>query len=127
MSRSARRLVLLGLGAWIAGACTSGQPPVSESVLRAGVERAADGGSGPGDIVQFVIDPVAYLTPGTEQLALLTTRQPICSDGTIQIPYVGPVRAENLTEHELSALVSRELRTRVAFEGDLQARIIPAR
>lgn len=127
MSRSARAFVLLGIAVWIAGACTSGQPLAPEAAPRTEVERAAAGSAEPGDLVQFVIDPVAYVTPGAEQLALLTTRQPISRDGTIQIPYVGAVQALNLTERELSALVSSELRTRVALHGDLQARIIPAR
>lgn len=126
MNRAAQRLALLGLGAWI-GACTSVQPPQPKDAQRATLEHARIGGTRPGDIVRFVIDPVAYLTSGTEQLALLATPQPVSSEGTIQVPYVGPVQAQTLTERELTARVSRELQTRIGFEGDLRARIIPAR
>lgn len=76
------------------------------------------------DQVQFLLQPDALLQPGLERLAELTIPQPVAVDGTIFVPYVGPVYVLGKTEAELAALVRAQLRTVVKPEVDLQARIV---
>jgi protein involved in polysaccharide export with SLBB domain len=75
------------------------------------------------DQVQFLVPPEALALPGGERLVELTTTQPIALDGTIFVPYVGPVLALGKTEVELGALVRGQLRTVFDREVDVQARI----
>ena len=79
------------------------------------------------DQVQFLLSPELLAVPGAERLAELTVRQPVAIDGTIFVPYVGPVYALGLTEAELSALVRSQLRTVLQPDIDLQARIVVSR
>ncbi len=77
-----------------------------------------------GDSVMFVIDPQTYLNPGAEQLYLLTSPQTLSIDGTILVPYVGPIDVLGMTERELSALVKESLGALFTFPIELHARII---
>jgi protein involved in polysaccharide export with SLBB domain len=77
-----------------------------------------------GDLVQFLVDPTLVLQPGMEQLALLRVAQPVAIDGTILIPYVGPVKVLGMSETELGVFVTEELQR--FFQPELiriQARI----
>jgi protein involved in polysaccharide export with SLBB domain len=76
------------------------------------------------DVIQFLLPPTAALQAGAERLAELAVPQPIAIDGTIFVPYVGPVYVLGKTEAELGALVRQQLRTVFKFEVDIQARII---
>lgn len=75
------------------------------------------------DMVQFLIEPDALAQKGAERLAELTIDQPVNIDGTIFVPFVGPVYVLGLTEAELGALVTSHLRGKFQFELGLQARI----
>jgi len=77
-----------------------------------------------GDFVQFLVDPLAQLTPGAEMLTLLTVPQPVGIDGTVLIPYLGPTFVLGMTEAELAAMVAEQLMATFAFPVKLQARII---
>lgn len=76
------------------------------------------------DTIQFLIDPRELTRPGAERLVELTAPQPIGLDGTIHVPYVGPVYVLGRTETEASALVQSQLRAVFNFELDVQVRII---
>lgn len=77
-----------------------------------------------GDAVQFSVASTSYMMPDAERLFLLTLPQIVGIDGTILIPYVGPVQVLGKTEAELAALVKNLLRPIFAFEIDLQARVL---
>ncbi|MFM1871670.1 MAG: hypothetical protein RL398_1092 [Planctomycetota bacterium] len=75
------------------------------------------------DWVQFLLGPNDTQQAGLERLAELTVQQPVGIDGTIFIPYVGPVYVLGKTELELTAYVRAQLRAVLNVEPDLQARI----
>jgi protein involved in polysaccharide export with SLBB domain len=75
------------------------------------------------DAIQFLLPPEALLQPGYERLAELTVPQPVGIDGTVFVPYVGPVYVLGKTEAELGALVTAQLRTVMTREVQVQARI----
>ena len=77
-----------------------------------------------GDQVQFIIDPNVYLQPGFEQLYILSAPQPVQIDGTIFVPYVGPVFVLGLKEQELASLVALQLEAIRSHPVQLQARIV---
>lgn len=77
------------------------------------------------DLIQFLLPPEALLQTGAERLAELTVPQPVGVDGTIFVPFVGPVFVLGKTEAELGALVTAQLRTVLTFELQVQARIKP--
>src|SRR5690606_7903445 len=77
-----------------------------------------------GDYVQFVIDPIAQLTPGAEMLGLLAVPQPVAIDGTLLIPYIGPVYVLGMTESQLGAMVAEELQRTFSFSVRLYARVV---
>lgn len=80
---------------------------------------------GGGDQVQFLMSPDVLLIPTLERLGELGVPQPPQIDGTIFVPYVGPVYVLGKTEAEVTALVKAELRAAgIAPELDLQARIV---
>lgn len=76
------------------------------------------------DQVQFLLPPTALAQAGAERLAELTVPQPVGVDGTLFIPYVGPIYVLGKTEVELSTLVRAQLRAVLNFEVDVQARIV---
>jgi len=76
------------------------------------------------DTIQFLIDPTELARPGAERLIELTALQPIGLDGTVFVPYVGPVYVLGRTENELAALVQSQLRAVFNFDIDLQVRIV---
>jgi protein involved in polysaccharide export with SLBB domain len=78
------------------------------------------------DFIQFLIPPQTLQAPGNERLAELAVAggQPVAIDGTIFVPYVGPVYALGHTEAEIAELVRAQLRTVLVPDIDLQARII---
>lgn len=76
------------------------------------------------DLVQFVISPDVYAQPGAQQLFLLTRPQPLGIDGTILLPYVGPVYVLGLTQRELKDLVETQLQPLFTFEVDVEPSII---
>ncbi|MBK8974924.1 MAG: polysaccharide biosynthesis/export family protein [Planctomycetes bacterium] len=63
----------------------------------------------PGVRVRFVVDPAVMARPGAEQLVLLCEPQRVQRDGTIFVPYVGPVHVDGLTRDELTAKVDQLL------------------
>jgi protein involved in polysaccharide export with SLBB domain len=75
------------------------------------------------DSIQFLLPPEAVLQTGAERLAELTVPQPVGIDGTIFVPFVGPVYVLGKTEAELGALVTAQLRTVLTFDVQVQARI----
>jgi hypothetical protein len=77
-----------------------------------------------GDAVQFLVSPIAYSMPDAEKLFMLTLPQAPSIDGTILLPYVGPVYVLGMTERELATLVKNQYRPIFKFEIDVQARII---
>lgn len=81
------------------------------------------------DFVQFLISPGTLAQPGHERLAELAVPggQPVAIDGTIFVPYVGPVYALGHTELEIAELVRAQLRTVLVADIDLQARIVGGR
>lgn len=76
------------------------------------------------DGVQFLLDPAYLVIPNAERLAELTVGQPVAIDGTIHVPYVGPVYVLGKTESEVAALVRSELRAVFRFDIPLEARIV---
>lgn len=76
------------------------------------------------DRVQFLLEPDTLLQPGAERLGELTIPQPVAIDGTIFVPFVGPVVALGLTEAELGAVIRQQLRAVLKFDVPVQARII---
>jgi protein involved in polysaccharide export with SLBB domain len=77
-----------------------------------------------GDQIVFFLEPSILLQPGYEQLALLARPQAVGIDGTILLPYVGPVPVLGLTERELQVLVEDQLQGFFNIEIQLQARIV---
>lgn len=77
------------------------------------------------DQIQFLLPPEAALQVGTERLAELTVIQPVGIDGTIFVPYVGPIYVLGKTEAELAAMVRAQLRAVLTFDVAVQARIKP--
>ncbi len=77
-----------------------------------------------GDLVQFLLDPIAQLQPGAEMLALLSTVQPVGIDGTIVVPYVGSMRVLGMTEAALGAMVTDLLQRNYQFPIKVQARVV---
>jgi protein involved in polysaccharide export with SLBB domain len=77
------------------------------------------------DRVQFLMPPDLPLQAGVERLAELAVPQPIAIDGTIFVPYVGPVDVLGKTEAEVTALVKAQLRAAgLMADLDIQARIV---
>ena len=76
------------------------------------------------DAVQFLLDPAAVQTPGAERLVELSAVQPVGIDGTIFVPYVGPVYVLGMTETELAAQVQSQLMLYFKKDFQLQARIV---
>ena len=78
-----------------------------------------------GDFVRFIVPPDLYLQPGYEQLYLLTSApQPVGIDGTILVPYLGPVYVLGLTRAELSDTVESLLQPLFELDINLQADIL---
>ena len=77
-----------------------------------------------GDGVMFFMDPTAYMVPDAERLYYLTLPQNVSIDGTILVPYVGPVYVLGKTEQDLTALIKSVLQPLFTFEINLTARII---
>lgn len=92
---------------------------------RAGGDATRENYVGGRDRVQFLMSPVALANPAYPRLRELTVQQPIAIDGTIFVPYVGPVYVLGKTEAEAAALVAAQLRA-IGIPEDLglQARIV---
>ncbi|HEU4420062.1 MAG TPA: hypothetical protein VFT55_14100, partial [Planctomycetota bacterium] len=58
------------------------------------------------DAVQFRLRPDVLMTPALERLVDRTMPQPVGIDGTIFVPFVGPVYVLGKTEAELTTYVS---------------------
>jgi hypothetical protein len=76
------------------------------------------------DRVQFLMEPGALLDPSWPRLAELSVPQPPAIDGTIFVPYVGPVYVLGMTELEAAAIVNKQLRSMGLPDLGLQARIV---
>lgn len=77
-----------------------------------------------GDFIQFLLDPIAQLQPGAEMLAALSVVQPVGIDGTIWVPYIGPMRVLGSTEAYMGAMVTELLQRNYQFPIKVQARIV---
>jgi protein involved in polysaccharide export with SLBB domain len=77
------------------------------------------------DVIQFLVPPTVLTQPNLARLAELTAPQSVAIDGTIFVPYVGPVAVLGKTEAEAAALVNSQLRAAgIALDLDIQARIV---
>lgn len=123
-------LWLLCLGLSLAGCSNFEEKQLRELLHEKGFGSRAQGDAtrenyvGGLDWVQFLLGPNDALQAGAERLAELTVAQPVGIDGTIFIPYVGPVYVLGKTEVELAAYIRAQLRTVLTFEPDVQARIV---
>jgi protein involved in polysaccharide export with SLBB domain len=77
-----------------------------------------------GDGVVFLVNPSVFASPGAERLVLLSQVQRVGIDGTILVPYVGPVMILGLTERELKRLVESQLAAFFNIEVRVEARIL---
>ncbi len=122
------RLLLLCLSLALAGCSNFEEKQLRELLHEKGFGARAQGDAtrenyvGGLDWVQFMLDPTDLLQ--AERLVELTVAQPVGIDGTIFIPYVGPIYVLGKTEVELSAFIKAQLRTVFTFEPNLQARIV---
>jgi protein involved in polysaccharide export with SLBB domain len=92
---------------------------------RAAGDAAAENYINGRDLIQFLLPPTALQQPAYARLAELTAPQPVAIDGTIFVPYVGPVAVLGKTEAEAAALVNSQLRAAgVAQDFEIQARIV---
>jgi protein involved in polysaccharide export with SLBB domain len=87
---------------------------------RATMENYVAGGDG----VVFLVNPSVFASPGAERLVLLSQVQRVGIDGTILVPYVGPVMILGLTERELKRLVESQLAAFFNIEVRVEARIL---
>lgn len=87
---------------------------------RATMENYVAGGDG----VVFMVNPSVFASPGAERLVLLSQVQRVGVDGTILVPYVGPVMILGLTERELKRLVESQLAAFFNIEVRVEARIL---
>lgn len=123
------RLLLLCL-VGLAGCGNFEEKRIRELLHEKGFGARADGDAtrenyvGGRDRIQFLLPPEVLQKPGYERLSELTIPQPVAIDGTIHIPYVGPVYVLGHTEAQLSALVRTQLRTKLTEPIELQARIV---
>jgi protein involved in polysaccharide export with SLBB domain len=86
---------------------------------RASLENYVAGGDG----VVFLIEPSVLASPGAEGLVLLSQVQAVGLDGTILLPYVGPVMVLGLTERELKRLVESQLAALFTIDIQVTPRI----
>jgi protein involved in polysaccharide export with SLBB domain len=77
-----------------------------------------------GDLVQFIIEPAVFQQAGAEMLFLLQQGQAVGIDGTIFVPYLGPIPALGMTEADLGALISRRLSDLFTFPVAVHVRIV---
>lgn len=87
---------------------------------RATMENYVAGGDG----IVFLVDPTVLTSPGAERLVLLSQVQSVGLDGTILVPYVGPVMVLGLTERELKRLVESSLDAFFNLDIRVEARIV---
>ena len=75
-----------------------------------------------GDLISCRFDPAIAKQPGAERLVILKQKQVIGLDGTILVPYVGPVHVIGLKTSELELLLEQQLALFFGFEIQLQVR-----
>ncbi len=126
------RALLAVLLAVLLGACGSYEDKrIRELLVEKGFGTRAHGEAtkenyvGGRDRLQFLLEPKLLTNRKLARLAELSVPQPIAIDGTIFVPYVGPVDVLGKTEAEVSALVNAQLRaTGFPDDFDIQARIV---
>lgn len=77
-----------------------------------------------GDGVVFSISPGVLMSPGAERLVILSLVQRVGIDGTILLPYVGPVMVLGLTERQLKRLVESQLAAFFDLDIQVEPRIV---
>lgn len=124
--------LLLGLmGSGLFGGCASYEDQrIRQLMVEKGFGTLADGRASienyvaSGDAVQFLVPADVQGVPEAAQLVILAQPQQVGIDGTILIPYAGPVHVLGLTEAELSAQINSILQPLFNVAIDVQARII---
>lgn len=123
--------VVLPLLALLAGCGSFEDKRIREQLPEKGFGARASGDAsvenyiGGRDLVVFLLPPTVLQQPAYARLAELTAPQPVAIDGTIFVPYVGPVAVLGKTEAEAAALVNSQLRAAgIALDLEIQARIV---
>ncbi len=130
-ARPSRSLLLLLSCLWLCSCGTFEDKRIRELMQEKGFGSRAQGMAtvenyvGGRDQIQFLMSPLIATIAGWERLVELAQRQPIAIDGTIFVPYVGPVVVLGLTEKEVTELVKAQLQAAgLAVTLDIQARIV---
>lgn len=127
------RFVVLALMAWLPwlSACGSYEEVRIRQLFhekgfgtRANGDATRENYVGGLDQVQFLLDREVLLQSAADRLSELLVPQPVGIDGTIFVPYVGPIYVLGKTEAELGAMVRAQLRTVLAIDVPVQARIL---
>lgn len=127
------RRCLLAVLACLCACGTYEQARIAQLLHEKGFGSRADGDAtqedyiGGLDRIQFLLEPEVALNPGANRLIELTVPQSPGLDGTIYVPYVGPIYVLGRTETELAALVKSQLAAIFTFDIKLQVRIIESR
>lgn len=124
------RRCLIAVLACLAACGTFEQQRIAQLLHEKGFGTRAEGDAtqedyiGGQDHIQFLLDPAIALNPAATRLVEMTAIQAPGLDGTIYVPYVGPVYVLGRTETELAALVKSQFAAIFTFPIDLQVRII---
>ena len=77
-----------------------------------------------GDWVQFYVPPEVLAGARTDALQLLATPRAVADDGSLFVPFVGPVPVVGRTEPDVGSTVSEMMRCVYNAPVQMQARIV---